>query len=101
MYDTMKTEINSYFDLVLYAPYLKTDSHSWRKPNTGMLLKAKEYYPDIDFSKSIMVGDSPGDMALADQLNILKVRISNDQFEFDNQDFIYTDLASFVTALSN
>jgi len=101
MYDAMKTEINSYFDLVLYAPYLKTDSHSWRKPNTGMLLKAKEYYPDIDFSKSIMVGDSPGDMVLADQLNILKVRISNDQFEFDNQDFIYTDLASFVTALSN
>ena len=101
MYDAMKTEINSYFDLVLYAPYLKTDSHSWRKPNTGMLLKAKEYYPDIDFSKSIMVGDSPGDMALADQLNILKVRILNDQFEFDNQDFIYTDLASFVTALSN
>lgn len=101
MYDSMKTEINSYFDLVLYAPYLKADIHSWRKPDIGMLLKAKEYYPDINFSKSIMVGDSPGDMALADQLNILKVKILNDQFEFDNQDFIYPDLASLVTALSN
>jgi histidinol phosphatase-like enzyme len=66
-----------------------------------MLLKAKEYYPDIDFSKSIMVGDSPGDMALADQLDIIKVRILNDQFEFDNQDFTYSDLSSFVIALSN
>ena len=48
-----------------------------------------------------MVGDSPGDMALADQLDIIKVRILNDQFEFDNQDFTYSDLSSFVIALSN
>ncbi|NBV57249.1 MAG: HAD-IIIA family hydrolase [Bacteroidetes bacterium] len=100
MYDSMK-KANSNFDLILYAPYLKQDNHTWRKPNTGMLLKAKEYYPDIDFSKSIMVGDSPGDMALADQLDIIKVRILNDQFEFDNQDFTYSDLSSFVIALSN
>jgi histidinol phosphatase-like enzyme len=64
-------------------------------------LKAKEYYPDIDFLKSIMVGDSPGDMALADQLDIIKVRILNNQFEFDNQDFTYANLSSFVIALSN
>ena len=56
--------------------------------------------PDIDFSKSIMVGDSPSDMALADQLNMMKVRILNDQFEFDNQHYTYAYLGDFVTALS-
>lgn len=100
MYDTIKSKGFSYFDLVLYAPYLSTVKHAWRKPNTGMLLKAKEYYTDIDFSKSIMVGDSPGDMALADQLDILKVRVLNDQFEFNNQHYTYADLGGFVTALS-
>ena len=101
MYDSLRSRNYPYFDLVLYAPYLKDKSHTWRKPNTGMLLKAKEYYPDIDFLKSIMVGDSPGDMALADQLDIIKVRILNNQFEFDNQDFTYANLSSFVIALSN
>ena len=100
MYDSLRFKNYSYFDLVLYAPYLNEDRHTWRKPSTGMLLKAKEYYPDIDFSKSIMVGDSPSDMALANQLNMMKVRILNDQFEFDNQHYTYADLGDFVTALS-
>jgi histidinol-phosphate phosphatase family protein len=100
MYDSLRFKNYSYFDLVLYAPYLNEDKHTWRKPSTGMLLKAKEYYPDIDFSKSIMVGDSPIDMALADQLNMMKVRILNDQFEFDNQHYTYAALGDFVTALS-
>lgn len=33
-----------------------------RKPAPGMGLLAKENYPQIDFSKSIMVGDSKSDM---------------------------------------
>jgi len=33
-----------------------------RKSNIGMGLKAKEDYPEIEFSKSIMIGDSTSDM---------------------------------------
>ena len=66
-----------------------------------MCLKAKEYFPDIDFTKAIMVGDSPSDMALAEPFNVLKVRIRNSQFSFDNQDFTFNSLADFVTKLSN
>jgi histidinol phosphatase-like enzyme len=65
-----------------------------------MLLKAKEYFPDIDFSKAMMIGDSPGDMKLADTLGLLKVKIENPQFTFDNQDFTFATLASFVSHLS-
>ncbi len=101
MYKLLKNKGISWFEAAFFAPYLRTESHSWRKPSNGMLLKAKEYFEDIDWNKSIMVGDSPGDMKLADTLSITKVRISNPQFEFDNQDFRFGSIAEFVAALSN
>lgn len=33
-----------------------------RKPNPGMALQAQADFPEIDFNKSIMVGNMPGDM---------------------------------------
>ena len=100
LFNALKTEGLPWFDSAFYAPYLKTIDHPWRKPNNGMLQKAKNYYPDIDWSKSIMVGDSPGDMQLADTLGIVKVRIENSQFSFDNQDYRFISLASFISHLS-
>lgn len=55
-------------DRVYYCPYhpeygrgtYKNDSFD-RKPNPGMLLKAKEDY-DIDLSRSILVGDKESDI---------------------------------------
>jgi hypothetical protein len=40
-------------------------------------------------------------MKLADSLEILKVRIANPQFEFDNQDVQFDSLSAFVYSLSN
>ncbi len=101
MYNGLKNKGLEYFDLVLYAPYLKTENHKWRKPQNGMLLKSKRCFQDIDWSKSIMVGDSPGDMQLADTLGVLKVRIDNPQFSFDNQQFQFRSLKDFVASVSN
>jgi hypothetical protein len=39
-------------------------------------------------------------MKLADTLGLLKVKIENPQFTFDNQDFTFATLASFVSHLS-
>lgn len=33
-----------------------------RKPNPGMALAAKEAYPEIDFNRSLMIGNTLGDM---------------------------------------
>lgn len=96
LYNAMKLDNTSYFDLALFAPYLKTANNNWRKPNTGMLLQAKSYFNDIDFSRSIMVGDSPSDMALADNVGATKVKIANSQFSFDNQDYKFDSLSSFA-----
>ncbi|HYE74828.1 MAG TPA: HAD-IIIA family hydrolase, partial [Blastocatellia bacterium] len=33
-----------------------------RKPQTGLFLKAKEDFPEIDFARSVMIGDSVSDI---------------------------------------
>lgn len=38
------------------------DVQKLRKPEIGMALQAKHDFPEIDFSTSIMIGDSAGDM---------------------------------------
>ena len=48
-------------DKIYYCTDLNNDSPN-RKPNIGMALQAKADFPDIDFAKSIMVGDSESDM---------------------------------------
>ncbi len=100
MYNALKASNISYFDLAMFAPYLRSAKHEWRKPKNGMFIKAKAYFDDIDFGQSIMVGDSPGDMELADSVGALKVRITNPQFQFDNQDFQFDSLLDFVLSLS-
>ncbi|PCJ64300.1 MAG: phosphatase [Bacteroidetes bacterium] len=100
MYNGLKDSGIEYFDAAFFAPYLKTVNHGWRKPSIGMLEKAKSYFPSIDSSKCIMVGDSPGDMALADSFGAIKAKISNPQFSFDNQDYEFKNLSEFVSFLS-
>jgi D-glycero-D-manno-heptose 1,7-bisphosphate phosphatase len=58
-----------------YAPELKSDENSTRKPKPIMALKAKEEYPSIDFSKSIMVGDTDSDIKFGKNLGMKTVRI--------------------------
>ncbi len=61
----MKIEIKKnggQLDAVYFAPQLVSENSEMRKPNTGMADKAKYQFPEIEFSKSIMVGDSLSDM---------------------------------------
>jgi histidinol-phosphate phosphatase family protein len=48
-----------------------------RKPNTGMAMQAKKDFPDIDFSKSVMVGDSEVDNLFAQKLGISYINAQN------------------------
>ncbi|MDH6306794.1 D-glycero-D-manno-heptose 1,7-bisphosphate phosphatase [Parabacteroides sp. PF5-5] len=53
------------------------DSNMNRKPNIGMALQAKQDFPDINFSSSVMVGDSSSDMQFANNANIPAILIGN------------------------
>jgi histidinol-phosphate phosphatase family protein len=48
-------------DAIYYCTSLE-DDHPNRKPQAGMAHLAKESFPEIDFSKSVMVGNNLSDM---------------------------------------
>jgi D-glycero-D-manno-heptose 1,7-bisphosphate phosphatase len=52
----------------IYACTAVLDTDHNRKPNTGMAYQAKEDYPDIDFKRSVIVGNSISDMEFGKRL---------------------------------
>jgi histidinol-phosphate phosphatase family protein len=62
-------------DKVYYAPDLSTHASTLRKPNVGMALQAQSDFPEIDFTRSIIVGDSLSDMEFGHNLGMVKVFI--------------------------
>ncbi len=83
---------------VYFSPYLASENHPTRKPNIGMALEAKKDFPNIDFSKSIMVGDSISDMQFARTAGMKSVFIGE---ETSNEliDFTFPTLPEFIKAL--
>ncbi|MEZ4774408.1 MAG: HAD family hydrolase [Bacteroidia bacterium] len=50
-------------DRIYYCPNLEENDHEGcRKPKPGMALKAKADFPEIDLSRSLMIGDAISDM---------------------------------------
>lgn len=47
-----------------------------RKPNTGMAFQAKRDFPEIDFTRSVMVGNSESDMHFGRQLGMHTIWIA-------------------------
>lgn len=47
-----------------------------RKPNIGMALQAKLDFPDMDFSRSLMLGDSDSDMKFAQNAGIFGIKLT-------------------------
>ncbi len=58
-----------------FAPELKSEEKSLRKPNPGMALQAKRDFPEVDFNKAIMVGDTDSDIKFGKNLGMKTVRI--------------------------
>jgi D-glycero-D-manno-heptose 1,7-bisphosphate phosphatase len=44
------------------------DSCDCRKPGTGLFLQAQRDFPEIDFGRSVVIGDAPSDIAAGDAL---------------------------------
>ena len=53
-----------------------SDSDKNRKPNTGMGLQAQEDFPQIDFRKSVMIGNSLSDMEFGKRLSMFTVLVT-------------------------
>ena len=51
----------------------------YKKPSPGMALEAKKDYPEIDFRKSVMVGDTLNDMKFGKSMKMITVFIGYDK----------------------
>ncbi|HLP19919.1 MAG TPA: HAD-IIIA family hydrolase [Chitinophagales bacterium] len=81
IHDEMLREVRKYGGR-LHAIYAATelvanDTQQMRKPGIGMALKAKKDFVDIDFVKSIMVGDSITDMQFGKNAGMITVFIGD------------------------
>lgn len=64
-------------DEIYYCPYKGDLDPLCRKPNPGMALEAKKDFPDIDFKKCIMVGDSVSDIVFGNNLGMRTILVGN------------------------
>jgi D-glycero-alpha-D-manno-heptose 1-phosphate guanylyltransferase len=90
-------------DKIYFAPDLDNNAIN-RKPNAGMALQAKKDFPEIDFSKSIMVGNKLSDMQFGRNANMYTVFLSttNPETPFPHLliDVRFDDLSQFTQALN-
>lgn len=80
------------------------DEDPLRKPLPGMALQALEDYPEIDFQKSIMVGNNPTDMEFAHNAGIryrifLTTTIDPPPYPYPYIDAHYPTLKAFADSI--
>ncbi|MBR4136198.1 MAG: HAD-IIIA family hydrolase [Bacteroidales bacterium] len=84
-------------DAIYVCPHLASEHCDCRKPNVGMALQAKDDFPEIDLSTSIMVGDSLSDMQFAHNAGIRAVSVGPADAERDELAVRhYVDLLDFA-----
>lgn len=92
-------EKGGHIDHIYYCPALKEAKSFYRKPKPGMGLLAKKEFPQINFSKSVMVGDTISDMRFGKCLKMLTVYVGLDQRELILNDslidFSFNSLTEF------
>lgn len=89
---------NLHPDKIYHCPHLTADNCSCRKPMPGMALQAKNDFPEIQLTHSVMVGDSESDMAFGRNAGMHCIFIQKDPFKiakFGGEN--YSDLFRFAT----
>jgi histidinol-phosphate phosphatase family protein len=108
IHDEMLKEVRKYGGRI-HAIYSATDLvendvKQFRKPSTGMAKKAKKDFPEIDFAKALMVGDSVSDMQFGKSAGMITVFVGDKNKLTDNQkalvDYFCDSLNEFANSLA-
>lgn len=95
-------ELHCNIDAIYYCTSLD-NSHPDRKPNPGMAFRAKEDYPEIDLSKSIVVGNNLSDMEFGRNAGMHTVFVQTTHplqpLPHPSIDLAFKDLLNFSRAL--
>ena len=85
-------------DKIYFCPQLKSVADNYRKPSPKMAFFAKDDFPEIDFSKSIMVGDMNSDIEFGKNAGMKTVFIGVNELKI-NPDSRYDSLYDFAKTL--
>jgi histidinol-phosphate phosphatase family protein len=80
IHQDMITQVTRYggrIDAVYAALDLKTATPNRRKPNSAMALEAQRQFPEIDFSRAVMVGDTDSDIRFGRELGMRTVLVES------------------------
>lgn len=84
VHDFMINEVENHdgkIDKVYFCPQLKSVPDNYRKPSPKMAYMAKEDFPEIDFSKSIMIGDMNSDVEFGKNAGMMTVFIGDNELK--------------------
>ncbi|HQX42926.1 MAG: HAD-IIIA family hydrolase [Saprospiraceae bacterium] len=62
---------------IYHCPHLVSDSCQCRKPKPGMLDQAKQQFPELLFSQSVLIGDSISDFKMSERRGVTFVGFGN------------------------
>jgi histidinol-phosphate phosphatase family protein len=86
-------------DAVYAAIDLKTATPNRRKPNSAMALEAQRQFPEIDFSRSVMVGDTDSDIRFGKQLGMKTVLVDSKEVTEEVPDLSVNSLLELMNNL--
>jgi D-glycero-D-manno-heptose 1,7-bisphosphate phosphatase len=66
-------------DAVYFCPKLAIENPICRKPEAGMAYQAQRNFPEINFKKSVMVGDSLSDMGFGSKVGMWNVLVETNE----------------------
>jgi histidinol-phosphate phosphatase family protein len=88
-------------DAVLHCPDLAGAGATCRKPSPFLALEAQTRFPEIDFRRSIMVGDAESDMLFGKNAGMYTVWVGEEPAPVDYTDFVTSGLPSLAAALTS
>lgn len=78
MYRAIMT-VGGRIDAVYFCPKLASENPICRKPETGMAYQAQRNFPEINFKKCVMVGDSLSDMGFGSKVGMWNVLVETNE----------------------
>lgn len=85
-------------DKVYFCPQLKSETDNYRKPSPKMAFFAKNDFPEIDFSKSIMIGDMNSDVEFGINAGMKTIFVGDNELKI-NPDDKFNSLYDFAKTL--
>lgn len=73
-------------DKIYFCPQLKSEVDNYRKPSPKMAFFAKNDFPEIDFEKSIMIGDMNSDIEFGKNAGMKTIFVGDNELKLNPDD---------------